>query len=409
MRILVVTQYFYPEHFKVNDLVEQWTRRGHEVTVLTGLPNYPEGKIYSGYSSWRSRVSSFCGAKVIRVPIVPRGKGRGLRLLVNYLSYAVSASLVSLKLREAIDLVFIYQLSPVTIAIPGLLLKKIRKRKAVMWVQDLWPDSVIDAGNIKSRLVKRILNVLVRNIYQRCDRLLLSSKGFQESISQYGIPSNIMSFLPNWAEDIYKPRSASSYFEHEESLPGGFMILFAGNMGEAQDFPSIIRAADKLRHYTEIKWVILGNGRCFDWTNKEVVRQGLSETVHCLGRFPAKTMPHFFARADAMLMTLKKSKIFSLTIPSKLQTYMACGRPILTMLDGEGSRIVEEAGAGLVSDSGDYEALAKNVLKASKLSKEDREALGENALKYYRDQFGRERLLAGLEKTLMEVVNESSP
>jgi len=407
VKILVVTQYFYPESFKINDLVQQMQKRGHEVCVLTGLPNYPEGRIYQGYSYWKSRAENYYGAKVIRSALIPRGKGGGLRLFINYISFAVSASLEALcRVKGKFDVVFVYQLSPITLAIPALVVKRIGKTPIVMWIQDLWPESAIDAGNARLKSVKSVLNALVQMIYDRTDHLLLSSRGFRQSIRSFGVPDNKMSYMPNWAEDFYEPCSRRDSFCHDDLIPDGFKVVFAGNIGEAQDFPAIIDAAEKLRKVKDIKWIILGNGRCREWARNEVVTRGLTDTVCFLGRFDLETMPLFFCRADAMLVALKKSSIFSLTVPAKLQTYMACGRPILTMLDGEGSKIVEDARAGLVCGAGDSDQLAKNVLEMFNMPVYEREEMGANALAYYTKHFDREKILGELDRVLHKVVGE---
>lgn len=406
MKILVVTQYFYPESFKINDLVIQMQKRGHNVTVLTGLPNYPEGKFYSGYGVWGKRTEDYHGAKVIRSLLIPRGKGGGLRLLINYLSFVIFASFAAIfRLKGQYDVIFVCQLSPITIAIPALVAKKLKKIPVVMWIQDLWPNSVSDAGNINSKIVLKALNSLVQKIYDGCDKLLLSSKGFRKSVKSFGVPDSKMMSLPNWAEDLFKPDVDNEEFEFDEILPKGFRVMFAGNIGQAQDFSSVIDAAEKLRDFPDIKWVIIGDGRNKEWACKEVENRNLTETVMFLGRYDMKTMPAFFSRADAMLMTLKKSEIFSCTIPSKLQTYMACGRPVLTMVDGEGSRVVEEANAGLTSGSGESDKLAENVLKMFNMTSDQRCEFGDNALKYYNENYSRDVLLDKLETVMQEVID----
>ncbi len=301
---------------------------------------------------------------------------------------------------------FVYEISPITVAIPALVIKRLRRIPVVMWVQDLWPESVLDAGNVNSKAVQFVLNALVRKIYHRCDSVLLSSHAFRQSVKSFGIPDREIYYLPNWAEEFFKPCSRDKEFEHDELLPDGFKVLFAGNIGEAQDFPTIIDAAEKLRKMKNIKWIILGNGRCSEWARNEVEKRDLSETVHFLGRFAVETMPSFFCRADVMLVTLKKSLIFSLTVPAKLQAYMACARPILTMLDGEGSRIVEDAEAGLVCEAGDSDKLAENVLEFYRMPLHEREKMGANALEYCKKHFDRETILGELDRVLHEVVEE---
>lgn len=405
MKILVVTQYFHPENFKINDLVAQMVERGHEVSVLTGLPNYPEGRIYKGFSFWRNKIGHYCGATVIRSALIPRGKGNKVRLFVNYLSFALLASLTAIvRVKRSFDIIFVYEISPITVAIPALVLKRIRKIPVVMWVQDLWPESVMDAGNVNSNIILNPLKALVRKIYHGCDGLLIASRAFESSIQTYGIPEQNIHYFPQWAEEIFEPFQPNTSFKYHDVLPSGFRVIFAGNMGEAQDIPSVINAAEKLRECKSIKWIFLGWGRCYDWAKEEIDRRALHETVYLLGRYPLETMPHFFAHADVMLLTLKKSLVFSLTVPAKIQTYMACGRPIVTMLDGEGSKIIEVSRAGLTARAGDYERLANNVLEMYEMPISKREALGRNGLHYCQKHFDRDRTLSRCEEVLQVTI-----
>lgn len=386
MKITIVCQYFYPEEFKVNDLAEEWVKRGHEVTVLTGKPNYPKGKILSGYKFWGIQEENYKGARVIRIPLIPRGKGGGLRLMMNYFSYVFFASLYVLTHRIETDRIFCFETSPVFQMYPALLLKKRTEASASIWIQDLWPESVAAASNLKNGFIMNLLSKLVKGIYRRTDILFVQSPAFYESVLDKGNFNDKLVYVPNWAEDVFMKKSCSSK-KYEHLMPNGFKVMFAGNIGAAQDFASIIQAAALTRHIPEIKWVIVGDGRMKADIEQKVKSLKLNETFLFLGRFPVEEMPDFFALADTMLVSLKEEYIFSLTIPSKVQAYMASGKPIVTMLSGIGNKILKEADCGLTAESGDFKTLAENVIAMYRKTEEERLQLGMNGQTYYKVHF----------------------
>lgn len=386
MKITIVSQYFYPEEFKVNDLAEEWVKRGHEVTVLTGKPNYPGGRILKGYKFWGVQEESYKGIRVIRVPLAPRGKGGGIRLALNYISYVFFASYYVLTHRLDTDRIFCFEISPVFQMYPALLLKRRTGADVSMWIQDLWPESVAASSNLKSGFVQNLLSVLIRGIYRRTDILFVQSPAFCESVLDKGEFQDKLSYVPNWAEDVFTKRT-SGLNKHHSLMPKGFKVMFAGNIGAAQDFESIIRATVLTRHIPEIKWVIVGDGRMRTGIEQQVKSLELGDTVSFLGRYPVEEMPDFFALADVMLVSLKNEYIFSLTIPSKIQAYMASGKPIVTMLSGIGNQILKDANCGLAAESGDYKLLAENVIAMYHMSKEERSQLGMNGQVYYNAHF----------------------
>lgn len=404
MRILIVTQYFWPEHFRINDLADGLVDRGHEVTVLTGSPNYPEGKIFKGYGYF-NREEIRTGVRILRVPLIPRGQGSGLRLALNYLSYLVSASLLGpLLCRGSFDLIFVCQLSPVTVGIPAAFLKRLKRSPILFWILDLWPESIVAAGGLRSPWIYRGVDAMVRFIYRRCDRILYTSKGFANSIQSRGVEPSRLAYFPNWVEPIPGVVGAPPL-----DLPRGFRILFAGNVGEAQDFGTILEAAERLKDHPEIQWIILGEGRQWNWVKDQVEARGLSACVHLLGRFPADTMPSFFAQADALLVTLKKDPVFALTVPGKVPSYMACGRPILAALDGEGAAVITEAQAGFVVPSGDVQGLADQALHMSRLSEGERSEMGRSGWQYCSTHFDREKLFSLLESHMQDLAGNAKP
>jgi len=405
MKLLVVTQYFWPENFRINDLVTDLVGRGHEVTVLTGQPNYPSGQFFPGYG-WRGpRTEHYQGARIVRVPLVSRGSARGARLALNYLSFAVFGALGAwLRLRGKFDAIFVYEVSPITVGIPAIVASRRCNAPILFWVLDLWPESLSAAGGVRSPWILRSVERLVRWVYRNCARVLVQSRGFIPEIARHGVPDSKILYFPSWGESLFQPLPQADV-ALLPPLPQGFKVLFAGNIGEAQDLPAVLQAAERLRQRTDIQWLIVGDGRMAAWAKEEMQRLGLSQ-VHFLGRHPLEAMPHFYAAADALLLPLKREPIFALTIPGKLQSYLASAQPILAMLDGEGARIVAESGAGLACPAGDAAGLAAQVLKLAALSEPDRRAMGLKGRTYYEANFDRTRLLDQLETWLEQAMQE---
>lgn len=404
MKVLLVSQYFWPENFRVNDLAEALAGRGHRITVLTGLPNYPGGRLFEGYGFTGPYVEERGAVRVVRVPVVPRGSGGRVRLALNYISFALAASLAGLlRLGRDFDVIFVHEPSPVTVGLPAIVMKRLTGAPLVFWVLDLWPESVAATGAVRSPRVLGWIAKLVRFIYLRCDWILVASRGFVPNVVAAGGKERNVAYFPNWAEPVYEPRPRTT--PPPAPLPEGFRVMFAGNVGTAQDFPAILDAAERLKAEPGIQWIILGEGRMLEWVRGEVARRGLGATVHLLGQHPASSMPAFFAHADAMLVSLSDDPVFALTVPAKVQAYLACGRPILAMLDGEGARIVQEARAGIVCPPGDGAALAQAVLALARMSDAEREQFGANGLTCSRSEFDRATLMAQLEQWLAEAAH----
>ena len=404
MRLLIVSQYFWPENFRINDLALGLKQRGHEVTVLTGIPNYPSGKFFPGYHYFSPRREEFEGIPVLRVPLVPRGQGKGLKLVLNFFSFAFFASLLApLRCRGDFDAIFVYEPSPFTVGLPALVLKKIKRAPILFWVQDLWPESLSATGAIRAQWILKLVEKLVRVIYRGCDLILVQSRAFIPSVEVLGGARERVRYFPNSAEALYKPVAVQEEVPGRAALPQGFRVMFAGSVGAAQDFGTILAAAEKLLPYADIQWLILGDGRMLPWVKEQIELRGLGSTVHLLGQHPVESMPGYFALADAMLVTLRNEPVFALTIPSKIQSYLACGKPIIAALDGEGARVVQESGAGIAVPAADAEKLASAVLEIYRMTQAERRAMGEHGLKYFKENFEREMLLERLDGWLREL------
>jgi glycosyltransferase involved in cell wall biosynthesis len=391
MKLLIVSQYFWPEEFRINDLAIDLVKRGHDVSVITGNPNYPKGEFVKGYGLKYS-TEFYQGIKIHRVPIFARGNS-SLTLILNYLSFIFSGSLFAYFHKVKYDKVFAVNYSPITMVIPAIIYSKKNKIKLSIWVQDLWPESVIAASNVQSKIVQQWLNKLVKYIYKKSDLIFVSNYGFKKSVIEKGISSDKIKYMPNWAEDIFHFSKELNVSRKEFNIPEGFVIMFAGNIGEAQDFEAVIKAAELTKENHSIQWVFVGDGRKSKWLNEKVKERKLEKTITLLGRFPLESMPSFFKLADVMLVSLKDEYIFSLTVPGKIQSYMASSKPILTLLDGAGSKVVSEANCGFTAKAGDYKELSENVIKSFALSTEMLDELGSNAFSYYKKNYAKKKII----------------
>jgi colanic acid biosynthesis glycosyl transferase WcaI len=406
LNILIVTPHFHPENFRINDFAEEFVKRGHEVTALTAVPDYPYGKFYDGYGFIKKARETHNGVKIYRAPLIPRGSGSNIQLALNYMSYVLGAIFTSLfLLKNKLDIIFVFEPSPITVGIPAIFIKKIKKIPLCFWVLDLWPESVVSAGNLeKTSFVPKVLNPIVKFIYKHSDKILVSSNGFIDSIQEKDVSRDKIEFFPQWAEPLFKPIKSSEYLLGD--IPkDSFKIMFAGNIGEAQDFPSILEAAQQLKDEKDIHWVILGGGRREEWVKTKIKEYGLEDCFHLLGSFPLEKMPDFYANADVMLFSLKNEFIFSITIPAKVQTYLACGKPILAMVTGEGGKVVIDAKAGLSCEAESPRKLVENILEIKKMSADEITALGVNARRYYEENFERSYLFNKAEVIFEDLIN----
>jgi glycosyltransferase involved in cell wall biosynthesis len=400
MKILIVSQYYWPENFKINDLCSEFIKLGHEVTVITGKPNYPKGKFYKGYGFFSKVKSNHNGVNVYRLPLIPRGNGSGLMLILNYLSFVFFGCLFSLFHKKKYDFSFTFAVSPITSALPAIIHRIIYKTKMVIWVQDLWPESIEVTINLKSNLLKKILTSLVKFIYSYCDKIFISSQSMEKSIQEkLSIEKqNIISYLPNWAEDIYIENKIDEN-KYLSIMPDGFKLMFAGNIGWAQDFPSIIKAAQLLKKNGDknVKFIILGDGSEKEYLLNNIKKLDLGEIIYYLGSFPLEEMANLYYHADMMLLTLRDELIYSFTVPNKLQGYLASKKPIAAMVNGEAAEIIKKSKCGVVVNSGDSNAFVEEILKISKISSSSLiHEMKQNGFQYYEKTFTKEKVINSL-------------
>jgi colanic acid biosynthesis glycosyl transferase WcaI len=403
MRLLVVTQYFWPESFRINDLVAELRSKGHHVTVLTGWPNYPDGKVFDAYRNDPAQYASFEGARVVRVPLLPRGRG-GMRLILNYLTFALSASVLGLWMLRGqnFDVVLVHEPSPITVGLPGAVMRAAKRAPMALWVLDLWPETLKAVGVVKSEWLLRLVGRMVSFIYWRCDLILAQSRSFIPQIRRYAGQERRIEYFPSWAESVFDGSVVEAAPE-VPTKPGSFSVMFAGNIGEAQDFSAILAAAQALKEHVHIRWLIVGDGRMGEWVNQEVIARGLENCVQLFGRFPVERMPSFFHHADALLVSLKDEPIFAMTIPGKLQSYLAAGVPVIAMLNGEGAELLSQVGAGLACAAGDSAGLAQVALRMAGMKEEERLAMGLRGKALYAREFERQILLGRIEGWLLDL------
>jgi glycosyltransferase involved in cell wall biosynthesis len=407
LRILIVSQYFWPENFRINELAAELAARGHDVTVLTGVPNYPSGEIFPDYRKNPRQFAQYGGVSIVRIPIIPRGRSR-LQLVLNYLSFVMSAStLGAWRLRgKPFDVAFVFLISPITAALPALWIGRLKRAPVTIWVLDLWPETLAAVDAVRSQLALRCVGYLVSFIYRRTARVFVQSRAFVSNVVRYGGDAARVRYFPAWAEQVFDEAPVSQAGAPElDPNDGKFKILFAGNIGDAQDFPSILAAVEALRDRTDIRWIIVGEGRAKAQLAAQIELRGLGGAVTLLGQYPIERMPAFFGSADALLVSLKGSANFSMTIPGKVQSYLAAGVPILGMLDGEGARVIEEAGAGLVCPAGNGAELARQVLRLIATPACDRAEMGSRGRAYAAREFNRAHLIDRLEEVLAEVAH----
>ncbi|MGE8637354.1 MAG: glycosyltransferase family 4 protein [Achromobacter sp.] len=409
MKILIVTQYFWPEQFFVNDFVRELTAQGHRVEVLTGKPNYPDGKVFDGYSESGCVLDRLEDGTVIhRVPLRGRREGGGKNLVLNYLSFVVNGLRHGHRALHGkdFDVVLAVAFSPITSVIPAIYLKWRLKRPLSIWIQDLWPESLSATGFIRNRTILAGVGLMVRAIYSAASQLLVQSEAFRAPVERLAAAHKIV-YYPNSSRDPKAAPLAPCVVAPAllATLETHFCVVFAGNLGTAQSLHTVLAAADKLRALPACKIVLVGSGSMLGRIRERIEREGLDNVV-LAGRYPSEQMPHIFDRAGALMVTLNRDPILAQTIPSKVQAYLAAGRPIIGALDGAGAEVVSASGGGLVCAAEDADALADRIERLAAMDDAQREQLGAAGRRFYLEHFEIGRQARRLVSILSE--NQSS-
>lgn len=396
--ILVIAQYFYPEQFRINDICTEWVKRGYKVTVITGVPNYPKGRYYDGYGLFKKRKENYNGIEIIRLPLIPRGSN-AIMLVLNYLSFVVSGFFWKAFTKIKADYVFIFEVSPMTQALPGVWYAKRKKIPCYLYVTDLWPENVEVTAGIKNKKIINAIGFMVDYIYKGCNRIFTSSESFIQAIIDRGTDKNKLEFWPQYAESYYKPMEKSNANIPEIPNDKIFNIIFAGNIGFAQGLDVLPETAKILKDTsTKVRFNIVGDGRFKDTLKAKVSENKVTEFFNFIDKQPPTRITEFMAVSDATLISLSKSKVFSITLPAKTQSCLACGVPIIVSADGEIQSVINKAGAGVCSDAGDAIGLAENIEKLVGLPSKKRKKMASNAISYSKENFDKETLLKRMDK-----------
>ena len=380
-----MSQYFWPESFRINEVVDSLRRHGCAVTVLTGQPNYPDGVVARGYCATGVGTQMRDGLTVHRVPLAPRGSGSATRLALNYLSFVVSAAAFGpwLLRGQRIDAILVYAPSPILQAIPAVWLAWLKGARLVTWVQDLWPQSLQATGFVRSRRLLRMVAAVVRWIYRHNDLLLVQSRAFIDPVTGMAGGTPVV-YHPNPGDMALSQVRAST--ELPLKLGPGFNVVFAGNLGTVQSLDTVLAAARLLRDATDIRFVLVGSGSRAEWVGREIRRLGLTN-VDMPGRFAPEDMPPILSQASVLLVSLAAAPALAQTVPSKIQAYLAAGKPIIASLDGEGAKVVQEAGAGITCPAEDARALADAVRHLHALPEQERVRMAVEGRRYYERHF----------------------
>lgn len=403
MKILIVSQYFWPETFRITEVVQSLRDVGCDVTVLTGQPNYPDGVVPRGYSAASLRTQIHDGLTIHRVPLVPRGRGSALKLAFNYLSFILSAGVFGpwLLRGQNFDAIVVYAPSPILQAIPAVWMKWLKGAKLVIWVQDLWPESLSATGFVRNQKILGVMSLIVGWIYRKSDLLLVQSQAFVEPVVRMAGRTPV-AYHPNPGELEFSKLNAGRPTSLQ--LEPGFNVVFAGNLGTVQALDTVLAAAHLLRDVPDVRFVLVGSGGRSVFLQQEIRRLGL-ENVKMPGRFPASDMPSILTQASALLVSLVRDPIMSKTVPSKVQAYLAAGRPIIASMDGEGARVVVEAGAGVACPAEDAQALADAVMQLRDTQQEERQRMARSGRSYYEQHFEPKLLASRLTQILSGLVS----
>jgi len=393
--ILVISQYFYPENFRINDMCEEWIKRGYKVTVITGIPNYPKGKFFKGYSWFKKRKENYKGIDVIRLPIISRGKS-SVRLIMNYYSFVISGWFWKSFSKLKPDLVFIFEVSPMTQALPGIWFAKRRKIPCYLYVQDLWPENLQIVGEINNKFILKRVGKMVDKIYARTNKILVTSPSFKESIMKRAVQSEKILYWPQYAEDFYKPIESTDNKQV-------FNIMFTGNIGEAQGLEILPFVALKLKennYDNDVVFTLVGDGRNKTNLMKQVENMKVDHMFKFVGQIPANEIPNMLSKADVAFISFSDNELFRMTIPAKLQSYMACGKAILGVAEGETSKIILDSKCGLVSSPGQLNELYENIIKFKDMSLDEIAKYGTNAFKFADVHFNKNKLMNQFDELL---------
>ena len=393
MRILIISQYFWPENFRINEISEFLKKENIEIDVLTGTPNYPEGKIFKDFKDNPDKYNNYNGTRIFRVPIIPRGSGSLFSLFFNYSSFLISSITIgSFKLRKnKYDYILTFGTSPITVALTSLFFSKIKSARTIIWVLDLWPDILKDLNIITNKFMLNLLSKITNFTYRSHDIILAQSESFLRQIIKHN--KNTI-YFPSWPETIKIIKLNNELEDIKlDKFKNYFKIVFTGNIGQAQDFDRIIKLAKILKEENVI-FIIVGKGRKFEYFEKIKLLDNIDNIIF-MGNYPLEKMCYFHEIADALILTLNSGDALNKTIPGKLSTYMMAGKPIIGVIDGEAKNIINVSKSGICLDLSDDKHIEK-IKTFVNLDKQELKILGNNAKTYAVKFFNKQKILNDL-------------
>ena len=395
MRILLLTQWFDPEPtFKGLLFAKALQDKGHDVEVLTGFPNYPGGSVYPGYSIKWIKIEIMKGIKVTRVPLYPSHNKSAIKRIINYLSFSITSILYGIFWLKKPDVIYVYH-PPITVGISGAIIGMFRRVPFVCDIQDLWPDTLSVTGMLTNKKILNIVSIACNWVYKRSAHIVVLSPGFKDRLTVRGVDESKVSVIYNWCDEISLTKGISK--NDIKSLPRGFNVVFAGNMGPAQALETAIKAGEIIaKEKRNINFVFVGGGLQVDSLKTLAIEKGLSN-IYFIPRVPIDKVGGILKQADVLLVHLKKDPLFEITIPSKTQAYLAQGKPLIMAVGGNASDLVISARAGLSIEPESPEKLAEAAIALFRLSQDELEKIGNNGLSFYKKELS---LDIGVEKFL---------
>lgn len=364
-KILIVTEYFYPEEFKINDVAIEWKNKGYEVDVLTMVPTYPASKVFDGYKNKWYQKDIWNGINIYRVRAVTGYKTSLFKKLLKYFAFMILGSFISLRIGRRYNLIFGFNVGALTGMVPAILLNKLYNKNVTLWIQDIWPDSVYAFGFKKSKLLEFILNKFVRFVYKHTTSFAISGKGFASRVLPYIQDNQNIVYCPNWPDDIDMNISSFKFSEEKR-----VQFTFAGNVGKVQNLENIIKVFSSLPKTYQVKSQlnIIGDGSSLEMMKK--ISKNMNIIFH--GRKPRKEMSKYYKGSDFLIFSLVDKSIFSLTVPAKVQTYIASKKPILAIINGDASKLIKDNNLGYVSSPDDLDNIKNIFIKAINASEEEK-------------------------------------
>ncbi len=404
MRILILSQWYPPEPaVLIEELAQTLHSLGHEIIVLTGLPNYPSGNLYPGYKIHLWQRETVAGILVTRVALYPDHSQSGLKRVLNYISFSLSATLLGWWKMPRPDVIFVYH-PPLTVGLPAIILAKLWRIPFVYQVQDMWPETLQATGMVKNSTILRLVGGFAKWIYSRATTICVISPGFKQNLIAKGVPSEKIHVVSNWIDaDLFDTGVLDPNLMNRLELNGHFNIMFAGNMGEAQELEAVVWAASMLGEFKDIQFVFVGDGVALPRLQALAKAMNLTN-IRFLGRFPPQSMPQLYTSADVLLVHLKDDPLFRITIPHKILDYLGAGKPILAGVRGDAAQVVVDAGAGIVCEPEDPEAIAAAVRYLYYLPEDDRKLMGDNGVLAAKTIYSRNVLVEKVEALLFQVV-----